>query len=374
MKGFSFQRFLAYLRKETQQVVRDPSTILIAGILPLMMIFIFGYGVTLDATQVPLGLLLEDTSPEARSLENTFLSTKYFKTKTSYNRSALLEDVIGGRLRGMVTIPQDFSKNRLGNRKTTLQVLMDGSETNTAQFVLNYAQGVLNNWKVQRLLETGSTLALPIIPNPRVWFNPELKSRYVLLPGSIAIIMSLIGILLTALVVAREWERGTMEAIMTTPIHILEMLLGKLIPYFFLGMGSMCLCMVFSIFLFDVPFRGSYGILILSTSVFLLASLGQGLLISSVARNQFVASQISIMVGFLPAFILSGFIFEISSMPWSIQILTYILPPRYFVTLLQSSFLSGLPSSLLWTNLLAMGAMAGFFLSLAYLKSVKRLD
>lgn len=374
MKNFSFQRFFAYLQKEYKQILRDPSTMLIAFVLPLMMIFIFGYGVSLDADKIKIGILFEDTSTEARSLANAFLATPYFDAQTGYDRLALEADLTGGRLRGLVTIPSNFSQNINRGTIASLQVLLDGSETNTAKFVLNYAEGVVANWTLQRALQKIKTRIPPITMEPRVWFNPALVSRDVLLPGSVAIIMSLIGTLLTALVVAREWEKGTMEAMMSTPIRIREMLLGKLIPYFLLGLGSMTLCVTLAVTLFEVPFRGSYLVLLLSTSCFLLAALGQGLLISTLTRNQFVSGQISIMVGFLPAFMLSGFIFEISSMPWPIQAITYLLPPRYFVTILQSAFLSGTIWDLIIPNLLAMLAIAFFFFIITAHYTVKRLD
>lgn len=354
--------------------MRDPSTFLIAFLLPLMMIFIFGYGVSLDADKVPLGLLLEDTSPTARSLENAFLGTTYFDVVTSYDRSAIEEDLTGGRVRGIVVIPQDFSKNLLKEVKTPIQVLLDGSEPNTARFVLNYAEGVVIKWVDQQKIEGKSFPAPPLRPEQRIWFNASLESRNVLLPGSIAIIMTLIGTLLTALVVAREWERGTMEAIMATPLRISEMLLAKLVPYFLLGLCAMVLCVFLTVILFQVPFRGSYFILFVSTSIFLLAALSIGFLVSSTTRNQFVASQIAIIIGFLPAFTLSGFIFEISSMPWIIQMMTYIFPPRYFVTILQSSFLSGTTWELILPSLLVMFLIASFFLVISALKMVKRID
>lgn len=375
MKDFSFKRFEAFFIKESKQMMRDPSTFLIAFLLPLIMIFIFGYGVSLDAKHVPIGIVIEDTSPTARNLEQAFLGTPYFSVKTSYNRNQLEDDLIKGKLRGLIVVPVNFSKNIMRFTSTTaLQSLVDGSEPNTARFVINYSQGVLNNWNQQQRLQNKPYLSNPIQPESRVWFNEELKSRDVLLPGSIAIIMSLIGTLLTALVVAREWERGTMEAIMATPIRIPEMFFAKLIPYFLLGLASMVLCVLISIWIFDVPFRGSYLILLLSTSVFLLAALGLGLFISTTTRSQFISSQISIIVGFLPAFMLSGFIFEINSMPLIIQGLTYLLTPRYFVTILQSSFLSGVPSELLLPNLFVMLLIGCFFLSITAFKMVKRLD
>jgi ABC-2 type transport system permease protein len=372
--AFSFQRFFAYLQKEYKQIIRDPSTMLIAFLLPLLMIFIFGYGVSLDADKIKIGIILEDTAPEARSLAHAFLATPYFDARTGYDRAVIENDLTASRLRGVVTIPPDFSRSINRGTPANLQLLVDGAETNTAKFVLNYTEGVVNNWLAGRATEGAPTVRPPLILEPRVWFNPSLISRNVLLPGSVAIIMSLIGTLLTALVVAREWERGTMEAMMSTPIRIREMLLGKLIPYFLLGLGSMALCVGLSVTLFGVPFRGSYGVLLLSTSCFLLAALGQGLLISTLTRNQFVSGQISIMAGFLPAFMLSGFIFEISSMPWIIQAITYLLPPRYFVTILQSSFLSGTIWDLVLPNLAAMLLIALFFFGLTTRMTVKRLD
>lgn len=374
MNHFSFTRFGAYFHKEQKQILRDPSTFLIAFVLPLLMIFIFGYGVSLDADKISLGILLEDTATESRSLVNAFLGTPYFDGKTGYDRHKFEQELTGGRIRGIVTIPPNFSQSLLRGTTAPLQIILDGSEPNTAKFVLNYATGVIANWNVQQNIESSESFILPINPDPRIWFNPELKSRDVLLPGSIATIMTLIGTLLTALVVAREWERGTMEAMISTPIRIPEMFLAKLIPYFLLGLCSMAVCVSLSILLFEVPFRGSYLVLLLSTSIFLLAALGLGLLISSTTRNQFVASQIAIMTGFLPSFVLSGFIFEINSMPWPIQALTYLFPPRYFVTILQSCFLSGTPLALLLPNLLAMALIACIFLGLAAKKMTKRLD
>ncbi|MBI2707313.1 MAG: ABC transporter permease [Proteobacteria bacterium] len=375
MTSFSRQRFMAYLKKESKQILRDPSTMLIAFVLPLLMIFIFGYGVSLDANKIRIGIVMEEMGNEARNLANAFLATPYFDAQTSNDSTSFEEEMTLGRLRAIVTIPQNFSQNLLEEKPSPIQVILDGSEPNTAKFALNYATGVVNNWMAQRAIETKNPSQTTLVnPEPRVWFNAELKSRDVLLPGSIAIIMSLIGTLLTALVVAREWERGTMESIMATPLRVREMLLAKLVPYFLLGLGSMTLCVTISILLFGVPFRGSFFVLFLSTAVFLLASLGQGLLISSTTRNQFVSSQISIMLGFLPAFVLSGFVFEINSMPAPIRALTYIFPPRYFVTILQSTFLSGTLWELILPNLFAMLLIALFFFSVTTYKTTKRLD
>lgn len=371
--SFSPERFRAFVRKEMLQVWRDPSSILMAVVMPLLLMFLFGYGVSLDTNKITLGLVLEDTAPEARSLAYAFQNTKYFDVTLGYDRAALQADMVASRLRGVVVIPQDFSRKLRERLPVQVQVLADGSETNTASFVQNYAEGVVANWNAMR--EDGRAVPSgPIRPELRVWFNPELKSRDVLLPGSIAVIMAMIGTMLTALVVAREWERGTMEAMMATPIRIYEMLLGKIAPYFLLGLGSMALCVLLSVFLFGVPFRGSLLALFLATSLFLLAGLTQGLLISSAARSQFVAVQLASMLAFLPTFMLSGFLFEISSMPAILRVMTYLFPPRYFVSILQTTFIAGDIWSLFIPNMLAMLAIFLALLWLTARRSVKRID
>ncbi len=373
MSSRSRDRIFAYMWKESLQVVRDPSSILIAIILPLIMMFLFGYGVSLDTNTVKIGLVLEDSSADARSLAHAFSQTKFFDVQQSQDRHFLEDEMVAGRLRGVVVIPQDFSDKFARGQQVQVQVLADGSETNTASFVQNYAQGVVNTWLQSRQYDTGAAVTLPFALEPRVWFNAELKSRNVLLPGSISVVMSMIGCLLTALVVAREWERGTMEAMMSTPIRVHEMIIAKLTPYFLLGLFSMALCVGISIFIFGVPFRGSFLALLLATSAFLLAALGQGMLISTAAKSQFIASQIALLTGFLPAFLLSGFLFEINSMPLPLRLLTYALPPRYFVAILQTIFAAGDIWSLFIPNLLTMLLLATILLGLTAKRSVKRL-
>jgi len=220
----------------------------------------------------------------------------------------------------------------------------------------------------------GKSQGLPVRLEQRVWFNSEFRSRDFLVPGLIAVIMTLIGALLTALVMAREWERGTMEALLVTPAAMREVLLGKLIPYFILGTGGMSLSVAMAVWLFHVPLRGSLWVLFGSSSLFLLAALGMGLLISTVAKNQFVAGQIAIIVTFLPAFILSGFIFDISSMPWLVQIITHLIAARYFVSVLQTVFLAGNVWVVILPNAVALLVMAAFFLGMTRRKSRKRLE
>jgi ABC-2 type transport system permease protein len=374
MLGINRQRLFAFMRKEVIQCVRDPSSILIAFLLPLLLMFIFGYGMSLDANKIRIGLVLEDNGQQGYSLAQAFMGTPYFDITFSHSRQEIENAISNAQLRGMVVIPEDFSQKLQSGQIAPVQIVADGGETNTATFVENYAYGVIGNWQNQQLVEQDLMFPAQIIIQNRAWYNPELKSRNVLLPGSIPITMSLIGTLLTALVIAREWEHGTMEAILSTPIRISEMLLGKLTPYFLLGLGSMTLCVIITVFWFDVPFRGSFLALLLGTSAFLLAALGQGLLISTLAHTQLVASQVAIMIGFLPSFVLSGFLFEIDSMPEWIQLFTYLLPPRYFVPILQSVFLVGDVWQLIIPNVLYLLIIASVFFLLTSRKTVKRLD
>lgn len=387
-----WRRLKALIVKEWLQIIRDPSTILISVILPLFLLFLYGFGVSLDMNHLRIGLVLEDSSPGAQSFAASLLGSRYFETKVVRNRRELDEDIIRGTIRGFIVIPSYFSNFRYRQGIIApIQVIADGSEPNTANFVRLYAQGVMQIWQRQELMKSGliglspfSTYqnmhsaypqSLPIISSQqRVWYNEQLESRYFLLSGSLAIIMTLIGTLLTALVVSREWERGTMESMMSTPVSIVQLVIGKLIPYFLLGIGSMFICIAVSVLGYGLPLRGSLWLLIFVSAIFLFAALGLGLLISTIAKNQIVAYQISMVTGFLPAYILSGFLFEIASMPKPIQWLTYILPARYFVQCLQTIFLVGNVWSLILFNIIPMITVALIFFAITAKKTVKRLD
>ncbi len=334
------RRFAALVRKETYQAIRDPSTILIAFVLPLILLFLFGYGVSLDTTRTRIGLVLEQATPLTQDLAASFQASRYFAVTVGRDRRMFEDDLVLGNVRGIVVIPADFATDFAAGNHPQIQVLVDGSDPNTANFVQNYAQGTVANWERQRQSETVAA-GPPISIEQRFWFNPELTSRNFLVPGSIAIVMTLVGTLLTSLVVAREWERGTMEAMMATPVTSAELLAGKILPYFLLGLASMTLCVLLATFLFGVPFRGSVIALYALSAAFLIPSLGQGLLISTATKNQFLASQIALISAFLPAFLLSGFLFEINSMPEIIQWITLIVPARYLIPSLQTVFLAG---------------------------------
>lgn len=369
------RRLKALIIKEFFQIVRDPSSILISVGLPALLMFIYGFGVSLDLDHLRIGVVMEDTSPTARSFVESLQDSRFFDLKIVRDRRELTDDILSGRIRGMVVIPSYFSTFwKQSFHKAPIQVIADGSETNTANFVQNYVQGAWQIW-LQQQNQSNELKGLPLIKvQPRFWYNEELHSRNFLIPGSLAIIMTLIGTLLTALVVSREWERGTMEALMSTPVNIFELILGKLIPYFILGMGSMFMCFFIAVFLYSVPFRGSFLLLGLISSVFLFSALALGLLISTIARNQFAAAQAAMVSAFLPAFMLSGFIFEIASMPLPIRLVTAVLPARYFVSSLQTLFLVGDVWSLLLFNLMCMLVIGIFLTAVTLRRTVKRLD
>lgn len=375
MNDGSLRRLRALIVKELLQIMRDPSSILIAFVLPLILLFAFGYALSLDATGLKVGLVLENTTPPARSFAASLTQSRYFDVTTAHDRRALEEDLVAGRLAGVVIIPAYFTQ-RLARpgRTAPIQILTDATQPNTASFVENYVRGAWQSWLQLRARDQGRELSMPVRLQPRYWFNPELNSHFFLVPGSVAIVMTLIGAILTALVVAREWERGTMEAMMATPITIRELLAGKLVPYYILGMGSMLLTLFMAVGVFHVPFRGTFPVLCLVATVFLMAALGLGLLISTLARNQFVAAQVALLAAFLPSFLLSGFIFEISSMPWPIQLITHLIAARYFVSSLQTLFLAGDIWPELVPDMLSMLAIAAVLFTVTALKTVKRLD
>jgi ABC-2 type transport system permease protein len=370
--GQRTRRLRALIGKEARQIVRDPSSILIAFVLPLILLFLFGYGVSLDATRTRIGLVVEAGGPRANELAASFEASRYFEARRGRDRRPFEEELILGRIRGIVVIPASFDADlRRAGSRPRVQVIVDGSEPNTASLVMGYAQGVVASWAGLREAERGPPP--PTVVQQRFWFNPELTSRYFLVPGSIAIVMALIGTLLTALVVAREWERGTMEALMATPVTAAELLLGKLVPYFLLGLVSMTLCVATAVLLFGVPFRGSVLALYAISSAFLLPALGQGLLISAGTKNQFLASQLALLSAFLPTFLLSGFLFEIGSMPRPIQWLTVIVPARYLIPSLQTVFLAGDLWSMFLRNIAVLLVYGIIFLALAARTTRKRI-
>ena len=368
------RRLRGLMRKEFLQIVRDPSSVAIAFVMPVFLLLLFGYGVSLDAEHVPLALVAESPDADAAGLIARFLHSRYFDPQYFASLAAAEKALREHRVSGIVRVREDFSRNARSPEGAAIQVILNGVDANTARQVSGYVEGAWLTWLQQRAGDAGQPLRMPVQIAQRVWFNSELRSRNFLVPGLIAVIMTLIGALLTSLVVSREWERGTMEALLVTPVTMREVLLGKLVPYFILGTGGMALAVAMAVWLFAVPLRGSLGVLFGASSLFLIAALGMGLLISTVTKNQFVAGQVAIIVTFLPAFILSGFIFDIGSMPPVVQGLTYAIAARYFVAILQSVFLAGNVWPVLVPNSLALMIMGAVFIGLSRRKSRKRLE
>lgn len=366
-------RLKGLVRKEFLQILRDPSSIAIAFLMPVLLLFLFGYGVSLDAEHVPVGIVIEKPDEDTSRFVGSFMNSRYFNPVIMFSMPEAVNAMESGTVDAVIHLKENFSKQmRTGD--APVQVIVNGVDANTARIVSGYIEGAWITWLEQEAMANGESLKIPVQIEQRVWFNSELRSRNFLVPGLIAIIMTLIGALLTAMVMAREWERGTMEALMVTPVAPREILLGKLIPYFILGMGGMALSVLMAVFLFHVPLRGSLIVLFASSSLFLLTALGMGLLISILAKNQFVAGQAAIISTFLPAFILSGFIFDISSMPAPIQVITHVVAARYFVSMLQTIFLAGNIWPVIGVDALALVIMSAVFLGLSRRKFRKRLE
>ncbi len=355
--NLSMRRIRALVHKEAKQMMRDPSSVAIGIIMPVVLILLFGYGLSLDVTKVPVAIVLEDPSPAATELAAGFQLSPYFDPELLTSMARAEELMLNRKLDGIIRVRPDFARNlNLGSAE--VQILVHGVDANHARIVQNYAQGAVTQWSARRAARGVEVIAGPVVVQNRMWFNEANESRYFLVPGLIVLIMTLIGALLTALVMAREWERGTLEPLFVTPVRTDEILLGKTIPYFILGMIGLVLCLLAAKFLFAVPFRGSISVLAGASMLYLLVALGIGLLISSAVKSQFVASQITLLVSFLPAVMLSGFLFDLRSMPDLVRLVTYVLPARYYVALLQTVFLAGDVWAVIIPNAAVLAVMA----------------
>jgi ABC-2 type transport system permease protein len=367
-------RLFALIKKEALQILRDPSALLIGFVLPPALLFLISFAVSLDVKNVNIGVVLEGDGAFSRDLAAAYDATSYFDVTPVRHRKEIERSLITGELAVFVVIPQDFDARMVDpTRPANIQVVTDGSQPNSANFGANYAQGVFNNWLVGQAAYMPAS-APPIQLVPRFWFNPELDSRSVLVPGTIALVTTIIATLLTAMVIAREWERGTMEALMSTPASKFEIILSKLVPYFTLGMTAILGCTALGVTFFNVPLTGSLAALVVVSAVFLLPALGLGLLISAVSRSQFEAASTGLLVGFMPSLLLSGFIYEIQSMPVFIQWITQIIPARYYVASLQTIFLAGDVWSDLVPNILSMLALGGVLFGITFVKTQDGLD
>lgn len=369
-----WRRIRALVIKETLQVARDPSSLIVAFVLPALLLFLFGFGISFDATRVKVGLVIEEPGPETTWFLASLANTPFFDVRQSSDRRAFVDDLAAGHISGIIVLPGDFAERLARGDTAGIQVITDGSDPNTAGLVNGYLQGAWQSWQDQRALGSANSAPGQIAVISRFWFNPELESRRFLIPGSISLIEMMIGTLLTALVVSREWERGTMEALLATPVSNIEFIIGKLVPNFALGMCAMGVCVLAALFVFDVPLRGSIFSLFGFTAVFLSVALSLGLLISTVARTQFLASQIAMMVAYLPGVYFSGFLFEIASMPAPLRAFAAIVPAKYYVQGLQTIFLAGDIGAVLLPASAVLAGMAVLLFALTARNTRRRLD
>ena len=375
-----FQRIKAVANKEFLHVFRDPRSLLMGLALPMLLLFMFGYALTLDVDRVPLMVWDQSNTPASRDFLAHFTGSRYFALAGETDTYREIERAIDDRRALMaLVIPSDFARRRDAGRPVRVQAFIDGSDSNTATIALGYAEFIVASYGEQVTLEDlrrtrGASITPPLAVEPRVWFNADMLSRNAIVPGLIAVIMMVIAALLTSLTVAREWETGTMEQLIATPLTGPELIIGKLAPYFAIGILDLVLCVIVGQLCFNIPLRGSLWLLFAMSLIFLVGALGLGILISIVAKSQLVASQVALVVTMLPAFLLSGFIFPIANMPLPIQWVTHIITARYFVAILRGIYLKDVGLDILAGE---AGFLAGFsvlVLTLAIRKFRKRIE
>lgn len=364
-----------FVKKEFKQIIRDISSILIAFVLPLILLFLFGFGVNFDTNTVKIGIVDLSNSVESRNFIQSLKNTKYLDTSFYKTTNEAEKFLIGGKIRSYVVIPVNYEIELKKKLNPKIQIITDGTEPNTAKFASTYIQGAyFSNLQYENSRKGNLEKTKTISAINRSWYNPALKSTYFILPGSLAIIMTMTGTILTALVIAREWERGTMEAILTTNITKGEFILAKYIAYFVLGFLSILFCLFLIIVVFKVPFRGSYIVLFITSSLFMLTGLGVGLLISTTFKDQFTSSQIAGTIGFMPSMMLSGLIYEIDSMPFLIRTISNVIPAKYYVSATTSLFLSGTILKIIIFNSIYMLIFAALTAILIYKNTTERLE
>ena len=370
----------ALARKELIHIRRDPISLLQIILLPVVLLLLYGYALTFDIKNVTIAVYDQEQSQLSEDLINQFRGTEYFRfVKFTQDYDELKRLIMDRTVQVGLLLPFDFSQKFQRGQTAVGQTLVDGTDSNTANIVLGYIQavtGTYNEKLLQRRFNTKGQVRgeMPVNWQTRFWFNEDLESRNYIVPGLIAVIMTVVGALLTALTVVRELEQGSMEGLMATPLKRTELLLGKLGPYFLIGMFDMAVVMALGKFLFQVPLRGSPLLLIALAAIFLIATLGQGLLISVTSENQLQAFQMAMLTTFLPSFLLSGFVFSIYLMPAPLQIASYIVPARYLVTVSKDIYLKGLGISVLLPSAVMLAASATFFVVMSIKKFVKKIQ
>jgi ABC-2 type transport system permease protein len=373
------QRLLAISRKEFIHIIRDPRSLGMGIVIPIVLLLLFGYALALDVDRVPIVVWDQDYSSASRDLVSRFEGSRYFSIVARAVDYRSIERSIDRRdsLAALV-IPPGFGSNLARGRTATIQLIVDGSDANTAAIATGYADAIVTGHSqriaIERADARGARLSVPLELQPRVWYNEELESRNYIVPGLIAVIMMIIAALLTSLTIAREWETGTMEQLISTPVRGVELIVGKLVPYFAIGMLDVAIVVALGIFLFRVPFRGSLLLLVASSAIFLIGALSQGILISIITRGQLLASQAAMISTFLPAFLLSGFMYDIANMPRPLQVITHAISARYFITLLKGIFLKGIGLEFLLYHVLLLTLFGAVLFALANARFKKKLE
>ena len=367
----SYRRMRAVFIKELHHITRDSLSLALALALPVLMLLLFGFALSLDVDRIPTMIYDQDRTAESRALIRQFEGSRFFEVRGMVRDYATIERAIDrSRILMGVVIPLDYAQKLAAGQEAQVQILLDGSDSNTASIALGYAESLVRGYSLElRTLalnrRAGERLTPPVDARLRVWYNSSLESKNYVVPGLIAVILQIIAALLTSLTIAREWEMGTMEQILSTPLRPAEMVLGKMFAYFAVGLADATIAVLVGVFVFEVPFRGSLPLLAVSTCVFLFGALFFGIFVSAAARTQAAAYQMGILSSFLPAFLLSGFVYSIETMPWVIQVITHIVPARYMVTILKGIFLKGVGLSVLWGELgfLTLYALIVFLLA-----------
>jgi len=374
----NLRRTRAVFKKEFIQIWRDPRSLALAFAIPMLLLVLFGYALSLDIDHIPMAVWNQDGSVTAREFLLNFKNSKYFRIVGYYDNYPAMENLLdkGDAMIAMV-IHKDFSKYIQSNGIAPLQIIIDGSDSNTAQTALGYVNSVVYNYNINFVKKAMAAKSIensnPVDMRSRIWFNQDLDSKLFIVPGLIAIIMMIIAALLTSLTIAREWERGTMEQLISTPVRGIELIIGKFAPYFVIGFIDLIISIIMGILLFNVPLRGNIALLFVCSGIFLTGALMLGIYISVVAKSQLMASQMAILTSFLPTFMLSGFTYEIFNMPNWVQYITYFVPARYFIVILRGIYLKGVGIEALWINIIALIIFSFIAVRLAIMKFKKKV-
>lgn len=374
MAVLNYARLMAIARKEVIQLRRDTRSLVLAFLLPVLLVVIFGYAISWDVTDIKTAVLDQDRSAKSRELLDAFRASGYFSFRQDLESAGEIAPLLDGvRIQLVLVIPPDFSRNLGSGRPAELQAIVDGSDANTATIILSYTRAIVTAYSL-KIQFKGMQGNAPARLASRVWYNEELASRNMIVPGLVAVIMMIVAAMLTSLTIAREWERGTMEQLAATPASRAEVVLGKLLPYLAIGLLDVVLSSVLGVLIFDVPFRGNAAFLMVGSLFFLVGALGLGIFISAATRSQLLGTQIAMIVTFLPSYLLSGFMYSIDVMPKAMQAITYLIPARYFIVVTRGIFLKGVGPEALWGQgmlMLAFAALGVFAAIRVFRKELK---